>query len=162
MTALAQLETLLQARKLDVTLTTSAPWRQRHDERASTSVGSIDAVLDGGLPRGHVSEIVGPRSTGRTTLLCHVMAAGVERGEAVAMVDPCDRFDPVSASGLGLDLQARDPDLRRVDAAVLDLPAGELLREVVRNWTIFSSSESSKETTCHPPVRLLRPLLKDA
>ena len=105
MTALAQLETLLRARKLDVTLTTSAPWRQGHEDRAATGVSSIDAVLDGGLPRGQVSEIVGPRSTGRTTLQCHVLAAGVERGEAVAMVDPCDRFDPVSASGLGLDLR---------------------------------------------------------
>ncbi len=105
MTALAQLEILLRTRKLDVTLTTSTPWRQGHGERAATGVASIDAVLDGGLPRGQLSEIVGLRSTGRTTLLCHVMAAGVERGEAVAMVDPCDRFDPVSASGLGLDLR---------------------------------------------------------
>jgi hypothetical protein len=104
MTALAQLETLLRARKLDVTLTTSAPWRERQEERAATGVSAIDALLDGGLPRGHVSEIVGPRSTGRTTLLGHVLAAGVERGEAVAMVDPCDRFDPLSAAGLGLDL----------------------------------------------------------
>ena len=105
MTALAQLETLLRARKLDVTLTTSAPWRERQEERAATGVSAIDALLDGGLPRGHVSEIVGPRWTGRTTLLGHVLAAGVERGEAVAMVDPCDRFDPLSASGLGLDLR---------------------------------------------------------
>jgi hypothetical protein len=104
MTALARLETLLRARKLDVTLT-STPCRQRHDDRAPTRVPSIDALLGGGLPRGQVSEIVGARSTGRTTLLCRVLAAGVERGEAVAIVDPCDRFDPVSASALGLDLR---------------------------------------------------------
>jgi hypothetical protein len=63
-------------------------------------------VLGGGLPRGQLSEIVGPRSAGRTTLLCHALAAGVARGEAVALVDPCDRFDPVSASGVGLDLRS--------------------------------------------------------
>jgi recombination protein RecA len=105
MTALAHLETLLRARKLDVTLTTSAPWRQARDDRAQTGVPAIDTALGGGLSRGQLSEIVGPRSSGRTTLLCHVLAAGVERGEAVALVDPCDRFDPVSASGCGLDLR---------------------------------------------------------
>jgi recA bacterial DNA recombination protein len=105
MTALAHLETLLRARKLDVTLTTSALWRQAQEERAETGVASIDAALGGGLPRGHLSEIIGPRSAGRTTLLSHALAAGVARGEAVALVDPCDRFDPASASDLGLDLR---------------------------------------------------------
>lgn len=105
MTALAHLETLLRARKLDVTLTTSAPWRQAREERAETGVPSIDGALGGGLPRGQLSEIVGPRSAGRTTLLSHALAAGVARGEAVALVDPCDRFDPVSAAELGLDLR---------------------------------------------------------
>jgi hypothetical protein len=105
MTALAHLETLLRARKLDVTLTTSALWRQTREERAQTGVPAIDAALGGGWARGHLSEIVGPRSAGRTTLLCHALAAAVERGEAVALIDPCDRFDPVSASELGLDLQ---------------------------------------------------------
>jgi len=105
MTALAHLETLLRARKLDVTLTTSALWRQAREERAQTGVPAIDAALGGGLSRGHLSEVVGPRSAGRTTVLCHAMAAAAERGEAVALIDPCDRFDPVSASGLGLDLR---------------------------------------------------------
>jgi hypothetical protein len=105
MTALAHLETLLRARKLDVTLTTSALWRQSREERAETGVPAIDAALGGGWARGQLSEIVGPRSAGRTTLLCHALAAAVERGEAVALIDPCDRFDPVSASEIGLDLQ---------------------------------------------------------
>ena len=105
MTALAHLETLLRARQLDVTLTSGAPWRQAREEHAPTGVPSIDAALGGGMPRGQLSEIVGPRSAGRTTLLCHALAAAVERGEAVALVDPCDRLDPVSASDLGLDLR---------------------------------------------------------
>jgi hypothetical protein len=105
MTALAHLESLLRVRKLDVTLTTSTLWRQAREERAQTGVASIDAALGGGLSRGHLSEIVGARSAGRTTLLCQALSAAVERGEAVALVDPCDRFDPVSAAELGLDLQ---------------------------------------------------------
>ena len=107
MTARAQLESLLRARKLDVTLMNAALWRT---DRASTadlaSVGvlSIDASLGGGLRRGHLSEIVGGRSSGRTTVVCQAMSAAVSRGELVAMVDTCDRFDPVSASEAGLDL----------------------------------------------------------
>ena len=105
MTALAHLETLLRARKLDVTLTTSALWRQAREERAETGLPAIDAALGGGLPRGHLSEIIGPRSAGRTTLLDQALAAAVSRGEAVALVDPCDRFDPASAADAGLDLR---------------------------------------------------------
>jgi hypothetical protein len=103
MSALAHLESLLRERKLDVTLTTAAPWRRAAEERACTGVPSIDDALGGGLRRGHLSEIVGPRSAGRTTLLVHALAAAASRGEAVALVDPCDRFDPVSAVTLGLD-----------------------------------------------------------
>ncbi len=103
MSALAHLESLLRARKLDVTLTASAPWRN-HVDRAPTGVPSIDAALVGGLPRGHLSEIVGARSAGRTALVWQALGCAAERGEAVALVDPYDRFDPESASALGGDL----------------------------------------------------------
>jgi len=105
MSALAQLESLLRDRKLDVTLTTSALWKQRGDERAAMGVPALDAALGGGLPRGQLSEIVGARSAGRTTVLCHALAASAARGEAVALVDPSDRFDPGSAAALGLDVR---------------------------------------------------------
>jgi RecA DNA recombination protein len=104
MSALPQLESLLRARKLDVTLTTSASWRSADDDRAATGVPALDAALGGGLRRGHLSEIVGARSTGRTALLCQLLAAAAGRGEAVALVDTSDRFDPVSAAAVGLDL----------------------------------------------------------
>ena len=104
MSALAHLESLLRARKLDVTLTAAAPWKREFQDRAQTGVPSIDDALGGGLRRGHLSEIVGARSAGRTTLLCHALAAAASRGEAVALIDPGDRFDPVSGAVLGLDL----------------------------------------------------------
>jgi hypothetical protein len=103
MSALAHLESLLRARKLDVTLTASAAWRT-HVDRAPTGVPSIDAALAGGLPRGQLSEIVGARSAGRTALAWQALGCAAERGEAVALVDPCDRFDPESASAPGGDL----------------------------------------------------------
>ena len=103
MAARAEIESLLRARKLDVTLTSAAPWTRRRDA-APTGITRLDDALGGGLPRGHLSEVVGPRSVGRTTVACAILAAAAARGEAVALIDACDRFDPVSAEASGLDL----------------------------------------------------------
>ena len=102
--ARAELESLLRVRKLDVTLTTAVGRNVPEDRLASTGVPALDAALGGGLRRGHLSEIVGARSTGRTTLLCHLCAATAARGEIAALVDTHDRFDPVSAAAAGVDL----------------------------------------------------------
>jgi hypothetical protein len=103
--ARAALESLLRDRKLDVTLTTARPWVAEPEDRvAATGMAGIDVPLGGGLRRGQVSEIVGPRSAGRTTVLCRMCAATTVRGEVVALIDTCDRFDPVSASEAGVDL----------------------------------------------------------
>ena len=57
----AALESLLRARKLDVTLTSAAPLggRSPADRLAPTGCAALDAALGGGLRRGHLSEIVG-------------------------------------------------------------------------------------------------------
>ncbi len=103
--ARVQLESLLRARKLDVTLTSAMSWRIAPDEaRAPTGVAALDQALGGGLRRGHLSEIVGARGSGRTTLLCHVLAAATARGDVAALVDTHDRFDPSSAAAAGVDL----------------------------------------------------------
>lgn len=103
--ALAELESLLRARKLDVTLTSAAPWTVASEEfRAATGIAAIDAALGGGLRRGHLSEITGPRSSGRTTVLCQALAAATARGEVTAVIDAMDRFDPASAAAAGVDL----------------------------------------------------------
>ncbi len=102
--ARAQLESLLRTRKLDVTLTSAAPWNAPSRETAPTGVEALDRALGGGLTRGHLSEVVGPPSSGRTTLVHGALASAAARGEAVALVDTCDRFDPESAGDAGLDL----------------------------------------------------------
>jgi recombination protein RecA len=104
-TARAALESLLRDRKLDGTLTAGQPWVTEPENRvAATGIAAIDEPLGGGLRRGHLSEIVGPRSSGRTTILCRLCAAAIARGEVVALVDTCDRFDPASAAEAGVDL----------------------------------------------------------
>ena len=99
------LESLLRERKLDTTLTTALPleWTGG-DACAPTGLPSLDAQLRGGVPRGQVSEIVGPRSSGRTSVLRALMATATRRGELVALIDTLDRFDPASAVAAGVDL----------------------------------------------------------
>lgn len=98
-----ELESLLRDRKLDRTLTANG-WADVWREVAPTGLDALDAQLGGGIARGHVSEIVGPRSSGRTTVLCRMFQAAADRGEAIALIDSCDRFDPASASAAGVDL----------------------------------------------------------
>jgi hypothetical protein len=103
--ARAALEVLLRDRKLDTTLTTALPLGRAGDGSCvPTGVPPLDAELRGGMPRGQVSEIVGPRSAGRTSVLRALMADATRRGELVALVDTLDRFDPVSAAAGGVDL----------------------------------------------------------
>lgn len=128
--ARAHLESLLRTRKLDVTLTTAAPWREPTFDAAPVGVPAIDAALGGGLRRGHLSEVIGPRSSGRTTVVCRALAAAGRRGELSALIDTCDRFDPESAADAGVDLsrllwiRERGDAARALKAANLVLQAG--------------------------------------
>jgi recombination protein RecA len=103
--ARAEIESLLRARKLDATLTTSAAWRGIDADRiAPTGCPEVDAALGGGVRRGHLSEVIGPRSAGRSAVFVSLAVAAVARGEVVALIDTHDRFDPISAQAAGLDL----------------------------------------------------------
>lgn len=125
----AALESLLRARKLDATLT-SASAIVPPDRLAATGWPPLDAALGGGLRRGHLSEIAGAPSTGRTSLMLHAVAASARRGEVAALVDAADTFDPPSAAALGVDLarvlwvrESHDPT-RALKAFSLILQAG--------------------------------------
>ncbi|MEK7408477.1 MAG: hypothetical protein AAB225_25680 [Acidobacteriota bacterium] len=79
-------------------------WRPRAaPETVATGVAPIDR-LTGGLPRGAVTEIFGPASSGRTSLLVSILADAAARQETCAVVDACDAFDPASAAAAGVDL----------------------------------------------------------
>jgi hypothetical protein len=96
----------LRARRLDRTLTSAIPGLDPSDEQAvgSTGLPTLDIRLGGGLPRGHLSEIAGPRSSGRTSLLLQIVAAATGRGELAAVVDALDMLDVASAAAAGVDL----------------------------------------------------------
>jgi hypothetical protein len=74
---------------------------------AATVVSGIEALdaLTGGLPRGGLTEIYGPASSGRTSVLLAVMAKMTAQGEVCALVDASDSFDPQSAEAAGVELR---------------------------------------------------------
>jgi hypothetical protein len=68
-------------------------------EMVSSGILEMDA-LAGGLPRGCLTEICGPASSGRTSVLVAALAAATQREEACVLVDTTDAFDPLSAAGV--------------------------------------------------------------
>jgi len=103
-TARAAVESLLRDRKLDRTLTTAYPL-EATAPGVPFQVQALDTYLQGGLPAGQLSEVVGPASSGRTSLVWQWMAAATRRGDTVALIDTFDRFDPASAEACGIVLE---------------------------------------------------------
>jgi recombination protein RecA len=72
---------------------------------ASTGIDVADRVLDGGLPVGAISEIVGPASSGRTSLALSFLAQHTAEGRVCAWIDVEDALDPQSAAANGVNLK---------------------------------------------------------
>ena len=71
----------------------------------STGSISVDAALGvGGLPRGRVTEIFGPESSGKTTIALQVIAEAQRAGGIAAFIDVEHALDPVYARKLGVDV----------------------------------------------------------
>jgi hypothetical protein len=70
----------------------------------SSGIDELDS-LTGGLPRGAITDLYGPASSGRTSLLLSVLAAATARSEVCAIVDANDALDPESAAAAGIDLE---------------------------------------------------------
>ncbi|MGE0089172.1 MAG: recombinase RecA [Bacteroidales bacterium] len=67
---------------------------------------SIDVALGiGGFPRGRVTEIYGPESSGKTTLAIHVIAEAQKLGGIAAIIDAEHAFDRFYAEKLGVDVE---------------------------------------------------------
>ena len=69
-----------------------------------SGVREID-TLTGGLPRGCLTEICGPASSGRTSVLLAALAAATQRQEVCALVDISDAFNPHSAAAAGVNFE---------------------------------------------------------
>jgi len=71
----------------------------------STGSLSLDLALGiGGLPRGRIVEVFGPESSGKTTLVYHVIAEAQRRGGICAFIDAEHAMDPTYARRIGVDI----------------------------------------------------------
>jgi recombination protein RecA len=72
----------------------------------STSSISLDAALGvGGIPRGRITEIYGPESSGKTTVCLHVIAEAQKKGGLAAFIDTEHALDTGYAKKLGVDIE---------------------------------------------------------
>src|SRR6476660_2702612 len=81
----------------------AADLERRVFESVPTGIAPLDAVT-GGLPRGAITEIFGPASSGRTSLMVSILAEATASEEVGALVDGVDAFDPKSAATGGVEL----------------------------------------------------------
>jgi hypothetical protein len=82
---------------------------QSHEKRAaeviSTGIAEIDSFALGGLPRGAVTEVFGPASSGRTSFMLSALAHATNHEEVCAVVDTSNSFDPKSAARAGINCE---------------------------------------------------------
>ena len=77
-----------------------------HVESISTGCISLDIALGiGGIPRGRVTEIYGPESSGKTTLCQHIVAESQKVGGVCAFIDMEHALDPSYAAKVGVDIE---------------------------------------------------------
>ena len=72
------------------------------------STGSITldtATGIGGVPKGRITEIYGPESSGKTTLTLHIVAEAQKAGGSAAFIDVEHALDPMYAKNIGVDIQ---------------------------------------------------------
>jgi len=129
---------------------------QRVCESVPTGIAQLDA-LTGGLPRGAITEIFGPPSSGRTSAMVSILAEATAGDEVCALVDGNDAFDPKSGAASGLDLKRllwvrcrkldqvlKSTDLLlqgggfgRVVMDLTDLPSSQLRSVPLASWFRF-------------------------
>jgi recombination protein RecA len=94
-------------------------------EAISTGALSLDLALGvGGVPRGRIVEIFGPESSGKTTLVYHVIAEAQARGGICAFVDTEHAIDPIYARRIGVDvdeLLVSQPDYGEQALEIVDV-----------------------------------------
>ncbi|MGC2161516.1 MAG: recombinase RecA [Silvibacterium sp.] len=71
---------------------------------APTGVAAVDGLLEGGLPVGAITEMVGPESSGRTAVALSFLSNFTQAGKVCAWVDVSDALAPESVAASGVDL----------------------------------------------------------
>src|SRR5688572_30602518 len=78
--------------------------RQDKQPRLPTGVPGLDEPLGGGLLRGDLNELWGPRSSGRTGIALRLLAGALAHGHASALIDAGGGLDARAARAAGIEL----------------------------------------------------------
>jgi recombination protein RecA len=70
----------------------------------ATGIQTVDELLEGGLPLGAITEIVGPEGSGHTSFALSFLARVTQSERVCAWIDVSDTLDPESAAAAGVDL----------------------------------------------------------
>jgi ABC-type glutathione transport system ATPase component len=137
---------------------------QRH--RLSSGLAALDALLDGGIVRGRISELIGPIGSGRTTIAACFVAVATRAGEVVAWLENTRSFAPaaIAASSASLErvlwVLVDDPTSlswnQRAGVAALGLPLSSRRlkwssRRADSDW--LSSTSAPAQRLCHRALR---------
>jgi hypothetical protein len=82
-----------------------SPKIKQSPELFPTRIAAIDALLGGGIPRGAITQVSGPGSSGKTSFALSAVASITQSGAACAWVDVSDSFSPESAAAAGIHLK---------------------------------------------------------
>lgn len=97
----------------------------------STGLEALDDLIQGGIPRGKISEINGDLSSGKTSLAFSIMKQATQKEEVVAYVDAFDSLDPYLARRAGIELSQllwiRCRLNSKMDSVQLALKAADIL-----------------------------------
>src|ERR1700754_4279551 len=101
------------------------PGAQVKVEAIPTGALSLDLALGiGGMPRGRIVEVFGPESSGKTTLVYHVIAEAQKLGGVCAFIDAEHAMDPLYAQNLGVnidELLVSQPDYGEQGLEIADM-----------------------------------------
>jgi recombination protein RecA len=90
-----------------------------------TGALSLDIALGiGGVPRGRIIEIFGPESSGKTTLVYHILAEAQKLGGVCAFIDAEHAMDPLYAKEIGVDIDellVSQPDYGEQALEIVDM-----------------------------------------
>jgi recombination protein RecA len=93
-------------------------------ESISTGALNLDAAIGiGGIPCGRITEIYGPESSGKTTLMLHVIAEAQRAGKICAFIDAEHALDPIYAQKIGVkieDLLLSQPDTGEMALGIVE------------------------------------------
>ena len=105
---------------------------------------ALDAALGvGGIPRGRVTEIFGPESSGKTTLAIHCIAEAQKLGGICAFIDAEHAFDPTYAGNLGVDIDnllMSQPDTGEQALSICEMLIRSGARDLIVDRTLFWST----------------------